>query len=257
MICKMKQQILNLSAKDLQGKSGIYFITCFGHQYVGSSKSLYSRLREHKIKLLGGNHSNDFMQKAFNKYGIDNFYFEILEYCSSEERIEREKFYIDSLKPDMNLQLDPVLKTLSQYSRQKLGKSVKDGRLQGKYKTKFDFCEIEQYDYFGNYMLSYTNKEDCSKKLGISKKAVQKLASGYPKGLSHKGIRLRYKSSKIAPKKFDINPNYLGKHFNFFVVKNGKEYPAFTNVKDVWSFFAEQIMNQEKEVVITFKIKTN
>ena len=47
----MKQQLLNLSAKDLNGKSGIYFITCFGHQYVGSSKSLYARLREHKIKL--------------------------------------------------------------------------------------------------------------------------------------------------------------------------------------------------------------
>lgn len=253
----MKQQLLNLSAKDLNGKSGIYFITCFGHQYVGSSKSLYARLREHKIKLLGNGHSNDFMQKAFNKYGIDNFYFEILEYCSPEQRIKREKFYIDSLKPDMNLQLDPVLKTLSHYSRQKLGKSVKLGRSQGKYKTKFDFSEIEQYDYFGNYMLTYTDKEDCSKKLGISKKQVQKFASGYTKGLSYKGVRLKYKSSNVPVKKFEINPNYLGKHFDFYFIKDGKESLAFTSVKDVWSFFAEQIMNQEKEVVITFKLKTN
>jgi group I intron endonuclease len=40
---------------------------------------------------------------AVLKHGCSNFSIEILEYCAPEMVIEREQFYIDSLKPVYNL----------------------------------------------------------------------------------------------------------------------------------------------------------
>jgi predicted GIY-YIG superfamily endonuclease len=247
----MKQNILLLSAKDLRGKSGIYMISCNKRFYIGSSKSLYDRLLEHRLKLTGNYHSNDFMQKAFNKYGITKFEYEILEFCNPDERIKREKYYIDSLKPEFNLQLDPVLKTLSLYSKQKLSKSIIKGKSEGKYKTKFDYCEIEQYDYFGNYITTFKNKENATEQLNLSNKIIQKLASGYKKGLSYKGIRLRYSNSNVPVQKFKINPKYLGKHFDFCY----NDKVVFSSVKDAWNFFSQMIESGKNEFTIKIKIK--
>lgn len=249
----MKQSILQLSAKQL-GKAGVYCITCNGHNYIGSSKNLYARLREHKSRLLSGKHPNDFMLRTFKKYGIHSFNYEILEFCSPDKRIQREKYYIDTLKPDFNLQLDPVLKTLSVYSRQKLGKSVKLGRSQGKYKTKFDYCSIEHYDYLGNYIKTYQDKEHASIQLQITKKAVQALAGGYNKGLSSNGVRLRYSNSSVPVKKFDVDPNYLGRHYDFYTKDNKF---AFNSVKNVWKYFANEILSGKTEFHLKLKLKTN
>jgi hypothetical protein len=249
----MKTSILLLSAKDLRGKSGIYMISCNSRNYIGSSKSLYDRLLEHRQKLLNNKHSNDFLQKAFNKYGIDSFNYEIIEFCLPEDRIIREKHFINTLKPDFNLQLDPIDKTLSVYSKQKLSKSVLQGRANGKYKTKYDYCTVEVYNYFGNYVTSYKNKEEAAEKLNISKKIVQKLTSGYKKGLSRKGIRLRYANSKVPVTKFEIDPKYLGHHFDFYY--DGKF--AFSSVKNVWEFLSTVIQSGKTKIEIEIKLKTN
>ena len=248
----MKTNFLNLSSKQLKCKSGVYAIYCNDKFYIGSSKSLYSRLLEHRQKLCNNYHSNDFMQKAFNKYGIENFSYEILEYCPEDVRIKREKHYIDTLKPDFNLQLDPVLKTLSVYSKQKLSKSILSGRKAGKYKTKYDYTPVEVYDYFGNYIKTYENKEIAAKELGLTKKIIQTLAGAYLKGRSRKGIRLRYANSTVPITKFDVDPKYLGKHFDFY--SNG-EY-AFSSVKNVWEFFSKEILKGKTKFEIELKIKT-
>lgn len=60
--------------------------------YIGSSKSLYSRLIEHRTDLLKNKHPNDFLQKVSNKYGIQNINVEILEFCDPQIRINREKY---------------------------------------------------------------------------------------------------------------------------------------------------------------------
>lgn len=252
----MKQSILQLSSKDLKGKSGVYMISNNGRNYIGSSKSLYDRLLEHRNKLLKGVHPNDFLQNVYNKHGINDFEYQILEFCIPENRVIREKYYIDALKPEFNLQLDPILKTLSLYSKQKLGKSIKQGKLLGKYKTKFDFSKVEMYDYLGRYIKSFKDKDDCSKQLNISTKKVQQLASNYVKGFCYKGIRLRYKDSKTKISEFNINSNYLGKHYDFYKVDSDqKEIFAFNSIKNVWNFFYNEIINGNTEFKIKIKLK--
>lgn len=249
-----KQTLFNLSSKELKGKIGIYKISYDKYVYIGSSKNLYSRLYEHKNNLLKNKHSNNFLQNISNKYGIQNLKIEILEFCSLENRIIREKYYIDLLNSNMNLK-DPVTNELSESSKLKLSNSIRQGIAQGKYKTKFDFCEIEQYDYFGNYVTSFKNKDDASKKLNISKKKIQNLTGGYKKGLIWKGIRLRYKNSQVLVKSFNTNPNYIGKHYDFYYLdEDNKETYAFSTIKEVWKFLSKNVQNEK--IVLIPKLKT-
>jgi group I intron endonuclease len=64
--------------------------------YIGSSKNYESRITNHLYKLTYKKHENQFLQNDFNKCGIENFYFSILEELTTIDKLlEREQFYID------------------------------------------------------------------------------------------------------------------------------------------------------------------
>ena len=82
-------------------QSGIYKITNIvsGKFYIGSSENIERRWGVHKSRLKGNYHINNHFQRAWDKYGEQAFKFEVLEYCSKESCIEREQYYLDTLKP--------------------------------------------------------------------------------------------------------------------------------------------------------------
>lgn len=86
-------------------KSGIYKLRNIINNkiYLGSSINLVNRKRIHFGALSRGKHHSDILQKAYNKYGKDNFIFEILEHAVPERLIEREQHYINTLKPFYNV----------------------------------------------------------------------------------------------------------------------------------------------------------
>jgi group I intron endonuclease len=43
------------------------------------------------------------ISRALKKYGHENFSIEILEYCSVENLLKREQYYIDLSKPEYNI----------------------------------------------------------------------------------------------------------------------------------------------------------
>jgi group I intron endonuclease len=55
------------------------------------------------INIFNGFQSNILLQRAINKYNLQNFIFVIFEYCETEELISREQFYLDALKPEYNI----------------------------------------------------------------------------------------------------------------------------------------------------------
>lgn len=88
-------------------ESGIYKITnnLNNHFYIGQSKNIKKRWYSHKKNAEVVKNHYTVLEKAFHKYGIKNFSFEVLEKCEIDKLDEREIFYIDTLKPEYNMNL--------------------------------------------------------------------------------------------------------------------------------------------------------
>lgn len=74
--------------------SGIYLIhnNITDKYYIGKGKSVKNRWEHHKYTLQHKNHHNKEIQEDFDKYGIESFDFQIIEYCENLE--EREIYWI-------------------------------------------------------------------------------------------------------------------------------------------------------------------
>lgn len=72
---------------------GIYKITnnLNNHAYIGQSIHIEHRWQEHKTQYNWERESNKPLYLAFQKYGIENFTFEVLEECESNELSIKEK----------------------------------------------------------------------------------------------------------------------------------------------------------------------
>lgn len=85
--------------------SGIYRIVHIptGKEYVGHSCRLARRIQEHQWMLNGGRHHSPILQNFWDKYGRDEFAFEILEHCDRSQLVEREQWHINHRKPSFNI----------------------------------------------------------------------------------------------------------------------------------------------------------
>src|SRR5580765_1516790 len=85
---------------------GIYNIVNIanGDCYIGSSQNIRKRKLRHKCELDRGIHSNEHLQRAWNKYGgVEGFNFEVIEETTKDLLIEREQYYINTIKPRYNI----------------------------------------------------------------------------------------------------------------------------------------------------------
>ena len=80
---------------------GIYKITnkLNNKAYVGQSNDIKRRFKEHQTC---GRRSRIPLDQAIEKYGKNNFSYEILEECSIEELNEKETYWITTLKTHLN-----------------------------------------------------------------------------------------------------------------------------------------------------------
>lgn len=80
-------------------KGGVYQIKNLKNQkvYIGSAKCFQVRASQHESRLNSGKHHNKHLFASWNKYGSENFLFEILEVVDGDklQRTTREQHYID------------------------------------------------------------------------------------------------------------------------------------------------------------------
>lgn len=75
----------------------IYRIVCFatGEVYVGATGCYKDRVRTHRRQLREGRHPNWQLQRAYTEYGVNAFYFEVIEEVARSLGDEREIFWVN------------------------------------------------------------------------------------------------------------------------------------------------------------------
>lgn len=195
-----KENLLNCS-----NTSGIYHISVGRHHYVGSSIAIRSRLKTHIWSMVNNKHRNRIIQNCFNKYTLDNFYFEILEYCSAAERIMREKYYIEKLHPDLNV-TDPVTLKRDKVFSQHLSTAMR------KYyatHTSAACIPVYQYSLSGSYITSYSSATHAAKLFKVEVSAIVSATNGRSKtckGFQWRKEKLEKIESLVKEKPCRIKP---------------------------------------------------
>lgn len=121
----------------MKSNSGIYkIINIINNKiYIGSTVNFKRRKRNHFWDLNNNKHDNDYLQKAYNKYGKENFRFEIIEYIEDKKiLLEREQSWIDKLNVcDRNIGYNicevagnTLGQKMSSKTKQKISNSVKE-----------------------------------------------------------------------------------------------------------------------------------
>lgn len=83
---KTKKQLKD-AYKQMEFPMGVFQITCTsnGKSLIDYSVDMESKWNRHKMELKFGNHRNKEMQNDWNKYGENNFVFEVLSELKKRE----------------------------------------------------------------------------------------------------------------------------------------------------------------------------
>jgi len=188
-----------LSNKNTKSKTGIYKITNTVNNkfYIGSTSCNFAnRYYQHISDYKKGKRTCTALYRAFAKYGLENFSFEIIEVCSKEDCISREQYYLDKG---------------SDYNCAKLAHSVLGLKHHPSSKTKtligalhHDAKEVFQFDLKGNFIQRFGSIIDALKHLNSGKNNsnhISKVCSG--ESFSALGYRWSFKKNglKTRPKR--------------------------------------------------------
>lgn len=106
--CSKERNSINKISNDII--SGIYKITNKTNNkvYIGKSQDIYTRWWTHEYDFNRNAHANPHFQRSWDKYGKDNFIFEIIEKCDLSIINDREIYWIsyyDSTNSDKGYNL--------------------------------------------------------------------------------------------------------------------------------------------------------
>ncbi len=94
----------------IEHESGIYQLVnkTTGHIYIGSSKDIKNRIWAHHQYLNKDCHPNIHLQRAWNKYGKDDFIEETLITCPEDMLLYYEQQFLDLGQPEYNIAKDAL-----------------------------------------------------------------------------------------------------------------------------------------------------
>lgn len=181
---------------------GIYKIeNLINHKcYIGQSVDIKRRWRQHKTVCSEG--TRDYpLYRAFKKYGLENFSFEVLEECPREALNEREQYYIEKYNAYNNGYNQAYIKSTAYLSTPQLVKDI--------------IKELQ------------TNKTDntevIGKKFGVSGRTIRAINTGeawYDSTITYP-IRRQF-TNQEHPEGVDLSPTHCIKCGAELKIKNSK-----------------------------------
>jgi len=155
--------------------------------YLGSSRDINSRIKQHKYKLKNKKHHSKALQNAWNKYDEGNFYFKLVESCEEGNLLVLERYYLDNYYGDYNCS------RIASGGNSPLSKedveNIIDLFLTGRYnctslgeflsisnRVVYDICRGRTYNF---YNISESKLEKCKHLLQLSKRGKSNPLSPY------------------------------------------------------------------------------
>lgn len=219
--------------------SGIYCIINIinNKRYIGSSKNIKRRLQIHRAELRHNWHSNSHLQRAWNKYGEKSFEYYVIEACSDDILLDREQYYIDTLKPEYNMNLIVTIPpVMTKEVRQKLSETRKRKIQNGEIPITHN-KHVYQYDLEGHYIREFKSIRKAAKFNNIHNSLIHRCLNGkYGQG---GGFQWSYtKEEKLNP----FHKNTQKPTRKKVIVYNDTEYYEFKNAKECAEFFHKHII---------------
>jgi group I intron endonuclease len=187
--------------------TGVYKISCLttGKFYIGSAHSLVKRKRTHLSCLRNKKHRNSKLQRAWEKYGEENFIFETLLICSKDDVLFYEQLLLTKLDAVQNgFNISPSVIG---------GKGVKHTE---KTKAKLKEAWIQRRMRPKNPVSEETKKKISLAKLGQKRKpfteearrnmAISRMGNKNRLGIPHtEETKLKMKLTREAKRNQDVN----------------------------------------------------
>lgn len=209
-----------MTRKVFEHPSGIYQIRNLINQkrYIGQSCRLVDRRYTHFRLLKLNKEHTPHLQNAWNKYGEDNFVFEVLMYCDVDKLDFYEQVFIDKLHPEYNVRKEATSNRghkTSEETKMKISKA-NTGRVYTEEQKK------RMGDAHKGLKRSDEYKEKQSKRMMGHKMNVGKIKS--PETLSKLSASLK-ESWKHRARTFsdDVKKKFSISHINSPHTKRGEE----------------------------------
>lgn len=158
--------------------------------YIGSTvNGLLKRKRTHLSNLMHNKHHSKKLQNSFNKYGKEFFIFEIVEFCSDLNILEREQYWINFYDSFVNgYNCTPIAgncqgRVVSTKTRLKISNSL-SGRKQPRTKEhdiKLSISKMKrvmQYDLTGMFLNEFSSSKEAAKKSNLSPSVISLSCNG-------------------------------------------------------------------------------
>lgn len=217
----------NLHTPDEMKQTGVYKITCLVNNkfYIGSASSsrgtpsrigFNCRIKNHIRTLNNNKHRNIILQNSWNKYGYNNFKFEILEFCSSDECMSIEQKYLDTLTPfgdnGFNICKNSLMnKSTTNKPKNRIISQNRDIKNLNSH-LKIPIC---QYDKNHNFIKEWEGINYAAKSLNIMRQNIKRVLKDIDPTAGGYYFRYKYpqptsiKQSKFNIKVIDIKTNEI------------------------------------------------
>lgn len=232
-------------------KTGIYQIKNIlnGKLYIGSTKrSFHSRKTKHLLSLINNRHYNEHLQNSWNKYGSDNFVFEILLIIDKDITFWEAEF-IKKYKSDdrlfgyniasvENYKFNYTISENHNYEKS-LRKLDKLNKINGLYSKERGLNKpIKIYTTDGIYIETLKSGKELCEKYSMGKSYLSTCLS--KRKLFNKGYIVIFENDSLSEEDiksvkqyivkkvylYDLNDNYLQEF------KSAKEAALFLNCKE-------------------------
>lgn len=169
---------------NLRKVTGIYKITntINNKSYIGSSIDVYQRGCSYRHLIKRKKLHNKHLQASVEKYGYDNFTFELLEKCKEGISIfdlhQLEQFYINKLNPEYNKRTIVDTNHLLSHSKEtkdKISKSLKDSfknRSKVINRIQQHNIKVSLFDLNGNHIQDFPGLAHCAEFIGVKYQSI-------------------------------------------------------------------------------------